>query len=306
MARRPASKAYRDQQRERLARLGVDGSQLIEQLVVDLMRHGYRPREAWRLAREITHDEAAAQFNQIRGDRDTRMRGSRILEYEKWPTGGVRPSARALKILAAVYDTTWDRLVDIDDLEAMPPRDRQELLDDPAGNASSSTNLGSVSVAVYLDTNDSEVANDVFSRVEELMSFIGYAAQNDAHVERGSIFRTSWAKLKILFSADELRTRLTKVERALELVAIDERQAAVDLIESQVVENLMEALNDVPEACVRIGSLLLVKTHSPKGIAVFARTLSQLEVRTLEKYPEIQKTPGCVLELLAAAIEEND
>jgi hypothetical protein len=36
---------------------------------------------------------------------------------------------RALKILAAVYETTWDRLVDIDDLEAMPAHDRRELLD---------------------------------------------------------------------------------------------------------------------------------------------------------------------------------
>src|SRR3712207_3732223 len=103
MARRPGSKAYRDQQRERLARLGVEGRQLIEQLVTDLMRCGYRPREAWRLAHELTQDEVAARFNQIRGDPDSRMRGSRICEYEKWPMGGFRPSVRILKILAAVY-----------------------------------------------------------------------------------------------------------------------------------------------------------------------------------------------------------
>jgi hypothetical protein len=103
------------------------------------------------------------------------------------------------------------------------------------------------------------------------MSLVGYEAQSDVHVERGSIFRTSWTKLKISLSSDEVRTRLTKVERALELAAIDERQAAVDLIESQVVEKLMEALGDVSEACVRIGSLLLVKTHGAKGATVYAR-----------------------------------
>ncbi|MGB8961809.1 MAG: tetratricopeptide repeat protein [Pseudonocardiaceae bacterium] len=36
---------------------------------------------------------------------------------------------RALKILAAVYETTWERLVDVDDLEGMPACDRQVFLE---------------------------------------------------------------------------------------------------------------------------------------------------------------------------------
>lgn len=85
MPRKPGSKGYRDQQRERLFRLGVDGRQLVEQLVVDLMRCGHRPREAWRLACELTQEEVAARFNQIRDDPNLRMRGSRICEYENGP-----------------------------------------------------------------------------------------------------------------------------------------------------------------------------------------------------------------------------
>ncbi|MGH3547654.1 MAG: NB-ARC domain-containing protein [Pseudonocardiaceae bacterium] len=129
MPPRPGSKAYRDQQRERLDRLGVDGRQLIEQLVGDLMRCGRRPREAWRLAYGLTQDEVATQFDQIRGDPNMRMRSSRICEYEKWPKGGVRPSVRALKILASIYGISWDRLVDVDDLERMRAGDRQAFLD---------------------------------------------------------------------------------------------------------------------------------------------------------------------------------
>jgi transcriptional regulator with XRE-family HTH domain len=129
MPHKPGSKAYRDRQRERLARLGVDSRQAIEQLVADLMRRGYRPREAWRLACELTQEEVAARFNQVRGDPEVRMRGSRICEYEKWPLGGVRPSVRVLKILAAIYETSWDRLIDIDDLDAMPAHERQAFLD---------------------------------------------------------------------------------------------------------------------------------------------------------------------------------
>src|SRR6478672_345308 len=129
MARRSVGKAYRGQQRERLVRLGLHGRQLIEKLVTDLLRCGCRPREAWRLAHELTQEEIATRFDRIRGDLDIRMRGSRICEYEKWPTGGVRPSVRTLKILAAIYETTWDQLVDVDDLEAMPACDRQAFLD---------------------------------------------------------------------------------------------------------------------------------------------------------------------------------
>jgi tetratricopeptide (TPR) repeat protein/transcriptional regulator with XRE-family HTH domain len=129
MPPRRGSKAYRDHQRERLIRLGVEGRQLVEQLVTDLIRCGNRPREAWRLARELTQDEVAARFNQIKGGPDSPMRGSRICQYEKWPMGGVRPSVRVLKILAAVYETTWDQLVDLDDLEKMPASDRLAFLD---------------------------------------------------------------------------------------------------------------------------------------------------------------------------------
>jgi tetratricopeptide (TPR) repeat protein/transcriptional regulator with XRE-family HTH domain len=129
MAPKPGSKAYRDQQRERLTRLGVVGRQLVEQLAADLMRCGRRPREAWRLAYELTQDEVAARFNHVRGDPDSRMRGSRICEYEKWPMGGIRPSVRTLKILATIYETSWDRLVDVDDLEKMPADDRQDFME---------------------------------------------------------------------------------------------------------------------------------------------------------------------------------
>ncbi len=132
IARRPVTKAYRDQQRDRLIKIGLVGRHLTEQLVTDLMRCGCRPRKAWRLARELTQQEVAERFNKInsdvRGKLDTGMRGSRICEYEKWPGGGVRPSMPTLRTLAAVYEITWDRLVDIDDLEKMPDSDRKAFL----------------------------------------------------------------------------------------------------------------------------------------------------------------------------------
>lgn len=133
MAPRPTTKAYRDQRRERLIKLGLVGRHVIEQLVIDLIGRGCRPREAWRLACNFTQDQVAARFNEIKAHITVEpysggMRGSRICEYEKWPQGGVRPSVPTLEILAAVYEVTWDRLVDVDDLEKMPDGDRQAFL----------------------------------------------------------------------------------------------------------------------------------------------------------------------------------
>lgn len=102
------------------------------------------------------------------------------------------------------------------------------------------------------------------------------------------------------------KTRFIKVERALELVGIDDRQADVDLKEAQAVKTVMESLVDVPRACIRIGALLILKYPGADGTVVLSRTLSQPEVRALEWYPEIQRKPEQALELLATAITSKE
>lgn len=68
------------------------------------------------------------------------------------------------------------------------------------------------------------------------------------------------------------------------------------------MSEVLGALNDIPHACMRIGSLLLVKRTGPDGPVVLTRSLSPLEIRVLEKFPEIQKDPLTVLDLLANAL----
>ncbi|HZS20207.1 MAG TPA: tetratricopeptide repeat protein [Pseudonocardiaceae bacterium] len=126
---KPASKAYQDQLCERMSELGLQRHQIIEQIVADLMRCGCRPREAWRLAWQFTQEEVAKRFNEHKNDPGMPMRSSRICEYEKWPHKGVRPTVRTLGILAEIYKTTWDRLVDIHDLQVMPAADLQKFHD---------------------------------------------------------------------------------------------------------------------------------------------------------------------------------
>jgi hypothetical protein len=120
----PGSKPYRDRLRAELAKAGVTGPCLTEQVAADLARQGMWPRRAWRYACELSQRVAAMRFNEVTGDPRAPMMGNRIWDFERWPDGGVRPTVRTLTILARVYGTTWDLLVDAADLARMPQADR--------------------------------------------------------------------------------------------------------------------------------------------------------------------------------------
>lgn len=109
--------------------IGLRENELLEPLVDELRSRGCRPRKAWRLANELTQQEVAGEFNRLTGKPSAPMKAARISEYESWPgPRGVgrnrpRPTVEVLKNLAAIYRTSWERLVDTADLLAMPSPD---------------------------------------------------------------------------------------------------------------------------------------------------------------------------------------
>ncbi|MGV9820163.1 tetratricopeptide repeat protein [Nocardia xishanensis] len=129
---RPVDKygiAERRRLRAFLTGLGLTEHQLLEPLAGELRQRGCRPRQAWRLANELTQSAVAERYNQITGNPQATMRASRISEYEAWPTAGssARPTIRVLKILSTIYGTGWEQLVDLADLELMPAAERLEF-----------------------------------------------------------------------------------------------------------------------------------------------------------------------------------
>jgi len=310
MPRKPSSKAYRDQQRERLGKLGVEGRQLIEQIAADLINNGYRTRKAWRLARELTQEEAAARFNQIRGDPNTRMRGSRICEYEKWPMGGVRPSVRALKILAAIYETTWDRLVDIHDLEAMPARDRQAFMDisdlrygvsawwklrdtDPHGELTDREEVDlTQSVSIYLEDGRESTVRDVQSALQIVADEVGFELIAEFNPVYGSFWQRFRAKASDPHMQEEIYDRLIKLERSAEvrLLAVPESQA--NMQNAQGLAAIIESLKGESAAVIQLGPLVVVKAPtSGVGSAILCKVLTAKELRMLEARPDLLKDP---------------
>ncbi|WP_424638133.1 XRE family transcriptional regulator [Embleya sp. AB8] len=98
-------------------------------------RFRLRPRAAYRAAHGWTQQQAADRVNAtaVRTGVDetgtASMDSSRICNFEMWPIGGRRPSLHVLKILAMTYETTVERLVDIDDRRAMDESERLLLGD---------------------------------------------------------------------------------------------------------------------------------------------------------------------------------
>jgi hypothetical protein len=111
-----------------------------------------------------------------------------------------------------------------------------------------------ISIAVYLDTEDEGEIARVLDQIEALRQWAGLGPERDIDVQRGSIFRRSWTTAQKAFSSREVRERIVKLERALELAVVDKRQADYDNVEAQAIKNLIESLQNVPRACVRSGS----------------------------------------------------
>lgn len=119
-------KAERDQLRREM----LEQNAPLERIAVEMTRRlGYRPRAAWRLAHGWTQDEAAQHFNEVVGSSSATMTGKRISDYENWPLNGgkIKPTLTTLGVLATVYHTTPDKLIDHHDWRKLAAGERLSL-----------------------------------------------------------------------------------------------------------------------------------------------------------------------------------
>jgi len=162
-----------------------------------------------------------------------------------------------------------------------------------------------VTVDVYLGDGDREKNLRLLGLIDDLAEDLGYDRPTETSVEWGSVFRRAKAAVASTLRSREVQARLATVELAAQNYLFEERQAAINLSHSEAFEKVMSALEDQPEACVRIGSLLILKFRGSSGPVTLTRMLSATEIQTLERYPGIQREPSSVLQNLAAAIAQD-
>ena len=108
------------------------------------------------------------------------------------------------------------------------------------------------------------------------------------------------------FTTSELQSRLIQVERAVELLQVDSYQAEVDEKWAGAIATTISSLQEIPNACIRVGSLLIIKYTTSGGPKILVRQLTQAEIATIEKLPELQINPQNVLAALALAMGRKD
>lgn len=160
----------------------------------------------------------------------------------------------------------------------------------------------SIEVNAYLSTEDQVLADSVFNALDALADLLGYEGPYDEFMESGSIFRSAKANLRRGIDSEEALRCRAKLNQAIDLIAIGERQAKVDAAEADAFAKAMASLGDVTSACVRVGAMLIVKYPDSQGNIVLVRQLSALELRTLERFPGIQRDPRTAIETLAVAV----
>ncbi|WP_192810128.1 hypothetical protein [Actinomadura rudentiformis] len=163
-----------------------------------------------------------------------------------------------------------------------------------------------IHVDIYLDTDDERTIRQVVNEFDRLVDFLGFDGPFDPSEERGSFIRRSWARMKLTMNPAELGNRSLRVERALEAHTLVTDQAKTDAQAAAVIAGLIQALSDVPNACLRAGSIVMVKYETNGASVMHSRQLSQVEMRAWERFPEIHREPSRIFEALAVAVAKLD
>jgi hypothetical protein len=165
----------------------------------------------------------------------------------------------------------------------------------------------SMQLAIYADVGeDTEEWRRLFSAGEEVAEALGYARESTLPTEYGSVFqRAFWKRIA---TSDEARQYEAMLQQALGLKVAMLDQAEYDSKQAAAAAGLITSVAAVPTACVKVGSLLLIKYADPPNgdPVVLVRSLSSREVQALDHYPAMLKNPHTVLDALNMAIAASE
>ena len=162
-----------------------------------------------------------------------------------------------------------------------------------------------VPIRAYIDQTPDGAIDAISAAISDVLSAYGFTFADEFPEIKGSWFKKWFAKSKEVLSQPEVAERFEKIERAIELKAIDNPQADADLKQASATAKLIKALDKIPTAAVQAGSVLVVKLTTPKGSVIQARTLSQQEMVELENNQLLLQDPSEVLGKLTAACNSS-
>jgi len=153
-------------------------------------------------------------------------------------------------------------------------------------------------IRIYLSRGTESEGAEVARSVASVISAFGFEIAREDASEHGSWFKRLIGVSKDAITREELQERLRKLERGLELRYLEQPQASADQPRMEGAAELLDKIGD-NDAVIQIGSILLVKRHSPNGSGqIVIRTLTQNELIYLDKHGECLRDPIGILNAL--------
>lgn len=184
----------------------------------------------------------------------------------------------------------------------------KELIYADSKSYNSEKKTQTIPVEIYLDTNEPSIIFGVYESVLDFLKSIDFEKSFEFNPIKGSWFKRMVAKSKSALTSDEVTERLKEAEYGIEVNAILKQQSEIDKNQSEALLNILKSVERVPNAAIRIGSLLVVKLTNQSGeVNVQVRSLSIKELHLLNKKPELLHSPKNILNALTEVINgENN
>lgn len=144
-----------------------------------------------------------------------------------------------------------------------------------------------------------EELNHLMIALDELSGLVGFEKTGEFPSEQGSWWKQIFYLTKDAVSQERVQKRMTKIEQAIQDQYLNKPQAEANAHQAEAVSSLVNALKEIPDACIQVGSLLVVKTTGADGKPmVLARTLTAQELKLLEENQPMLRCPDRILEWL--------
>jgi len=158
-----------------------------------------------------------------------------------------------------------------------------------------------IPVRIYVSdpVPNAEDLHHLMIALDELSGSVGFEKTGEFPSEQGSWWKQIFYRTTDAVSQERVQKRLIKVEQAIQTTYLDKPQAEANAHQAGAVSSLVNALKDVPDACIQVGSLLVVKTTGVDDKPmVLARTLTAQELKLLEENQPMLRCPDRILEWL--------
>lgn len=150
-----------------------------------------------------------------------------------------------------------------------------------------------IPVNLYLASG--ECSEEIISALSEFLDSFGLEEAGESPAIISSFFKRLWFRTTNKETLDELKSKLKKMEEALEAQQIDKPKSEIDLNHATAAEKLLTALeNDSKSTALHVGNLLvlvLVDENGDKHNRVVTLTKEQIEMiqrdQSLIRKPEL-------------------